>query len=76
MRKLLALALIVFLSGCASMNYEAPNGTKVSYMRFMTGADSIKGETPEAKVEATGQKSIDPETMQAIIKVFASGVVK
>ena len=34
MKKLLVIVLFFFLSSCASLSVEAPNGWKVSYFRF------------------------------------------
>lgn len=61
-------ALWFLVIGCASLTYESPEGTKVTYKRFMTGADVIKGQTGEAKIETHGQKSIDPALMEIIVK--------
>lgn len=64
----------LMLSGCACLTYQAPDGTKVTYTRFMTGADTIKGQTGAAKIEAQGQKSIDPALLEILVK--ALGVAK
>ena len=70
MRKLaLIILLSVFiLQGCACLNYQAPDGTKVEYCRFCTGSDSIKGVAGEAKIEATGQKQLDPAVIQLLLE--------
>ena len=67
----IALALVM-LTGCASLVYEAPDGTKVTYTRFMTGSDSIKGKLPGASIESKGQKAIDPETLQSVLQVLGA----
>ena len=67
----IALALVM-LAGCASLTYEAADGSRVTYTRFMTGSDSIKGKLPGASIESQGQKAIDPETLQAILQVLGA----
>ena len=74
MRKIILIALSLLLSGCASLTYQAPDGTKVTYTRVMTGSDTIKGTIKDAKIESQGQKAIDPATLQAIINIL--GAVK
>ena len=67
--KVIAVLLIpVLLMGCACMNYQSPDGTKVSYCRFCTGSDSIKGEAGKAKIETTGQKQLDPAVIQLLLE--------
>ena len=69
------LALIVIalcVSGCASLIYEAPDGTRVTYNRFMTGADAIKGQLPGATIESTGQRAIDPAALEALVKILSA----
>ena len=67
----IALALVM-LTGCASLTYEAADGSKVTYTRFMTGSDSIKGKLPGASIESKGQKAIDPETLQSVLQVLGA----
>jgi hypothetical protein len=67
----IALALVI-LSGCASLTYEAADGSRVTYTRFLTGSDSIKGKLPGASIESKGQKAIDPETLQSILQLFGA----
>jgi uncharacterized protein YceK len=74
MRKIILIALSLLLSGCASLTYQAPDGTKVTYTRVMTGSDTIKGTIKGASIESQGQKAIDPATLEAIINVL--GAVK
>lgn len=69
--KYLLIALMIFMAGCASLTYESPDGTKVTYTRFMTGSDTIKGSVPGASIESQGQKAIDPETLQNILQLLA-----
>lgn len=70
MRKLAILLTICVLAGCASLSYTAPDGTKVTYTRFMTGSDTIKGTIRDAKIESQGQKAIDPATLQAVFDIL------
>ncbi|MFA7175915.1 MAG: hypothetical protein WC114_01595 [Smithellaceae bacterium] len=67
---LIAIALCV--SGCASLVYESPDGTRVTYNRFMTGADAIKGQVPGATIESTGQKAIDPAALEALVRILST----
>jgi len=67
----IALVLVI-LSGCASLTYEAADGSRVTYTRFMTGSDSIKGKLPGASIESKGQKAIDPETLQSVLQVLGA----
>lgn len=73
-RMLCVLVVLCMLSGCACLTYEDKAGTKITYTRFMTGADTIKGQAGSARIEAQGQKQLDPEVLQAAIKIM--GVVK
>jgi hypothetical protein len=66
----IALALVM-LTGCASLTYEAADGSRVTYTRFMTGSDSIKGKLPGASIESKGQKAIDPETLNNVLQLLA-----
>ena len=66
------LFAVLFLVGCATLNYEAPDGTKVSYSRLLTGSDTIKGQIKDATIESQGQKAIDPTTLQAIINILGA----
>jgi hypothetical protein len=77
MRISLLIVLVLLISGCASMTYnQAPDGNiKVTYWRLFTGSDSIKGQlNKETKISVTGQKSIDPATLETIINIL--GAVK
>lgn len=73
-RKTIAILACLSLTGCASLTYQAPDGTKVTYTRLLTGSDTIKGQAGSAKIEAQGQKAVDPEVLQAVIKIM--GAVK
>lgn len=68
------IILSLILSGCASLSYQAaPDGTTtVTYARFMTGADVIKGKAGNATIEAQGQKTIDPAALQALINILGT----
>jgi hypothetical protein len=69
--KYLMITLALVASGCASLSYEAADGSKVTYMRFMTGSDKIKGSLPGAYIESQGQKAIDPETLNNVLQLLA-----
>jgi hypothetical protein len=73
-RRVIVVIMCLLLSGCASLTYQAPDGTKVIYMRVMTGSDTIKGTIKDASIESQGQKAIDPATLEAIINIL--GAVK
>jgi hypothetical protein len=64
------MIMVMSLSSCASVSYETADGTKVSYFRLFTSADSIKAQVGAAKVEANGQK-LDAETLNAILGLMA-----
>ena len=69
MRKLtlfVALAMMIGLSGCAAVTYSAPDGTKVEYVRFLTGSDKIVGSIGEAAISVSGQE-INVELLKALI---------
>lgn len=70
MRKLtLIIIMTVFiLQGCATLTYESPDGTKVTYTRFCTGSDSIKGQAGTATIEAQGQKQLDPAVIELLLE--------
>jgi hypothetical protein len=68
---LIVLGLVTFyMMACASVSYEAADGTKVSYTRFLTSADSIKANVGTSSVEANGQK-IDLATLQYLLGAMA-----
>jgi len=71
-RRTYLLILCLVLSGCASLTYTAPDGTTVTYTRFMTGSDTIKGKAGNATIESKGQKAIDPATLEAILNVLGA----
>ena len=67
------LLLTALLSGCASLTYQTPDGTKVTYRRFMTGSDVIRGSIKDAKIEVRGQQ-VDTETLQKILNILAGEI--
>lgn len=71
MRKLILLLCALMLSGCASLTYTAPDGTQVTYTRFMTGSDTIKGRAGTATIEAQGQKQYDPNILQSLAEILS-----
>lgn len=66
MKTLIVIVCLLILTGCASVTYEAPDGTRVSYTRFLTSQDSIKAKVGESSVEANGIK-LDLATLQYLI---------
>ncbi len=73
MKRLLFILLAFTLSGCASLTYQSPDGTKVTYTRLFTASDTIKGTLGTATIESQGQK-IDATTLNAILNIL--GAVK
>lgn len=65
---LMVLAMCVMLIGCASVSYEAPDGTRVSYTRFLTASDNIKAKVGDSNVEANGIK-LDLATIQYLVNM-------
>jgi uncharacterized protein YcfL len=72
MKKILLVVLLTFtLVGCASLTYQTPEGTKVTYRRLLTGADMIKGQVGNATVEAKGQQqTLDADKINTLIKIL------
>jgi hypothetical protein len=66
MKYLIVVLCLVILSGCASVSYESPDGTKVNYTRFLTSADNIKAKVGDSSVEANGVK-LDWATIQYLM---------
>lgn len=69
---LLGLTLIA-LSACASLTYETKDGTKVTYKRLFTTADTLKARVGDANVEIGGQR-IDAQTLNALLGLLNAGV--
>jgi hypothetical protein len=72
MKRLLIILPIMMLCGCASLNYQAPDGTKVTYSRLFTQSDTIIGKIGEASIESKGQQVIDPASLKAILSVLGT----
>lgn len=70
---LIIIVCIVMMYGCASLNYETKDGTKVSYFRLFTTADKIEGTVGEANIKVNNQK-IDLDALQSVLSLM--GVVK
>jgi hypothetical protein len=64
------LAGLLMMQGCASLSYETQDGTKVTYTRLLTSADSVKGAVPGASVEFANQRT-DAETLRALLNLLA-----
>ena len=73
MRKLICICTIFILTGCASLTYKSPDGTKVTYSRLFTTSDVIEGKVGEASIRARGQQVIDPAALQAILGILLKG---
>lgn len=73
MKILIVLVCMVMLAGCASLNYETKDGTKVSYTRLFTTADKIEGTVGAANIKVNNQK-IDLEALQSVLSLM--GAVK
>jgi len=59
------MVLSLLFSGCASLTYQTADGSKVRYIRILTGSDCIKGQMPGAAIEVAGQQAIDPAALEA-----------
>jgi len=70
MKKTLFALFLIVIAGCANLNYETQNGTKVTYTRFFTTSDFIKGNVGDAKIEVQGQRNIDPETLSMLLNIM------
>lgn len=74
---IILLIIIVVIAmcqqGCASLNYETKDGTKVSYFRLFTTADKIEGTVGAANIKVNNQK-IDLDALQSVLSLM--GVVK
>lgn len=64
------LAGLLMMQGCASLSYETQDGTRVTYSRFLTSSDSIKGNVGTAKVEFQNQQ-INLEAVTALLNLLA-----
>ena len=71
MKVLLVIVCVAMLAGCASLSYETKDGTKVTYTRFWTTADSIEGNVGEAKIKVNNTK-IDPVTLQSLLNLMGA----
>jgi hypothetical protein len=63
--------LLAVLFGCARLNYVTPDGTQVTYTRFMTTSDSIQGNVGDAKIAVTKQ-AIDTTLAEALLKLLTT----
>jgi hypothetical protein len=71
MKTLVIAVCILALAGCASLKYETADGTKVTYSRLFTTADSIEGTVGTAKIKVGGQK-IDASTLNALLGILGA----
>ena len=72
MKTILAILSVLLITGCATLTYESSDGTKVTYTRFCTGSDSIKGIAGNASIEAQGQKQLDPAVIELLLKALTA----
>ncbi len=68
---LIFLALAVMFTGCAMVSYQTADGTKVTYSRFLSSADSLRATVGGATAEVNGQK-IDTQTLQALMQLLGA----
>jgi uncharacterized protein YceK len=71
MKVAIVLLVCVALCGCASLSYETKDGTKVSYTRFWTTADSIEGNVANANIKVNNTK-IDAATLQSLLNLLGA----
>lgn len=64
MKKLLVLALALFLSGCVTMRYQDGNKS-VEYTSLGRTAQNIEGDLEKGTVKVEGQK-IDAKFLEAV----------
>jgi len=69
---LIACMVILVLSGCATMNYEGPDGEKISYMRLGTTTDKIEATSTEGRTIKVQGQGISPELRQALQMVIGA----
>ena len=62
-------SIMVYIPGCARLQYETKDGTKVTYTRLLTTSDSIKGNVGEARI-AVARQEIDTSALQALITLL------
>ncbi len=56
MNKLIRILIIFLICGCASVTYQAPDGTGITYNRLMSTTDKIALKFPDGSTaEITGQ---------------------
>jgi hypothetical protein len=71
MKTLVIAVCILALAGCASLKYETKEGTKVTYNRLFTTADTLKAKVGDANVEIGGQK-INADTINALLGLLGA----
>lgn len=56
MKYLIAILITFSITACASVNYQAPDGTNITYKRLMSTTDKITLKFPDGSTaEITGQ---------------------
>ena len=68
---ILAGVVLAMLASCASLKYETKEGTKVTYNRLFTTADTLKAKVGDANVEIGGQK-INADTINALLGLLGA----
>jgi outer membrane murein-binding lipoprotein Lpp len=71
MKTLIIAVCVLALAGCASLKYETKEGTKVTYNRLFTTADTLKAKVGDANVEIGGQK-INADTINALLGLLGA----
>jgi hypothetical protein len=65
--KLMVVILIgLFLVGCTSVEYLKPDGTKITYSRFITSVGSIEAKQGDASIKVVDSKP-DAATIASVL---------
>lgn len=67
----LLAGMLYVCSGCARLQYETRDGTRVTYTRLFTTSDSIKGNVGEARIAVTKQE-INTTIAEALLKLLTA----
>jgi ABC-type glycerol-3-phosphate transport system substrate-binding protein len=73
MKTIILVCALCILSSCASVSYTKPDGTKLTYTRVFTTADSMDVQVGDSTAKINGQK-INLEAFQALMGL--AGIVK
>jgi hypothetical protein len=72
---ILLLILFPLLSCCSALTYSKPDGTTITYMRFLTTTDSISGTVPDATIEVRGQ-NVNLDALRVVTESAVKAAVK